>query len=71
MTSLITLMRQRHPTDAHAAALLGISRQAYSQALKRNHLSERTARLAAILLDIDIGAALSLTSSPPKTLPRQ
>lgn len=58
MTSLITLMRQRHPTDAHAAALLGISRQAYSQAIKRNRLSNETALRCADLLGIDRAAAL-------------
>lgn len=58
MTSLITLMRQRYPTDAHAAALLGISRQAYSQAIKRNRLSNETALRCADLLGIDRAAAL-------------
>ena len=58
MTSLINLMRQHYPTDAHAAALLGISRQAYSQAIKRNRLSNETALHCADLLGIDRAAAL-------------
>lgn len=58
MTSLIEMMRQQYPTDADAAARLGISRQAYSQAIKRNRFSNEAALRCAALLHLNPGAAL-------------
>lgn len=69
MTSLITLMRQRHPTDAHAAALLGISRQAYSQAKKRGRLSEENALRCAPILGIEPAAALLANAPAARYIP--
>lgn len=69
MENLITLMRRRFPVDMEAAARLGISRQAYSQAIKRGRLSNETALRCADILEIDRAAALLCNCPAAKYMP--
>lgn len=69
MENLITLMRRRFPVDMEAAARLGISRQAYSQSIKRGRFSNETALRCADLLEIDRAAALLCNCPAAEYLP--
>lgn len=68
MPALFSALAAIYTSAAQIAAALGISRQAYSQASKRRHLSERAAIRAAALLKIDPAAAL-LSNATPENSP--
>lgn len=58
MESLFARLAVKYPSAAQCAAALGLTRQAYCQAEKRRHLSERKAILAGNLLGISPSEAL-------------
>ena len=58
MTTIFAALAALYSSAAQCAAALGISRQAYCQALKRRRLSDAAAIRAAALLDTDPGQIL-------------
>lgn len=69
MPNLIAQLREKYDVDSIIAARLNLSRQAFSQAVRRGRLSESATIAAAFLLNIDPGAALlanaKATANPP------
>jgi len=67
--SIFAALAALAPSAARVADLLGITRQAYSQAVKRGRLSESVTLRAAALLGLDPGAALLANASTSRPAP--